>query len=140
MRLVVDANILLSALIADSTTRKLIVAGSDTLLAPAYIHEEVGRYVSVVVEKTGEDHETVSELAERLFVHITVVPHETVLDSLHEAARVMREIDPNDALYLATALERDTTIWSDDTDFGKQDLVPVITTPEMVDRFEGYSE
>jgi predicted nucleic acid-binding protein len=133
MRLVVDANVLLSALIADSMTRRLIVAGNDTLLAPAYIHDEIGRYVSVVVEKTGEDHETVSDLAERLFEHVTVVPREAVLDSLHGAARVMREIDPNDALYLATALERDATIWSDDRDFHKQDLVSVVTTSEMVE-------
>lgn len=134
MHLVVDANVLLSALIADSMTRKLIVAGNDTLLAPAYIHEEVDRYVSVVVGKTGEDHETVSDLAERLFEYITVVPHDEVLASLQEAARVMREIDPDDALYIATALERDATIWSDDRDFRKQDFVSVVTTSEMVER------
>jgi predicted nucleic acid-binding protein len=88
----------LSALIADSTTRRLIVAGSDTLLAPAYVHEEIERYVSVVVEKTAKDRESVSDLADRLFEGITTVPREAVLDSLQEAARVMREIDPNDAL------------------------------------------
>jgi predicted nucleic acid-binding protein len=55
-------------------TRQLIVAGSNTLLAPAYIHEEIERHVSVVVEKADKDHETVSGLADRLFEHITIAP------------------------------------------------------------------
>jgi hypothetical protein len=42
-------------------------------------------------------------------------------------------------LYLATALERDATIRSDGSDLSKQDLVSVVKTSEMVERFEGNS-
>jgi predicted nucleic acid-binding protein len=139
MRLVVDANVILSALISDSMTRRLIVTGNDELAAPAYIHEEVKRYVPLVVEKTDRNQATVEELAERLFTFITIVPHEEVVNRLHEAARAMQEIDPDDTLYIATALVSDTTVWSDDNGLQEQNIVPVVTTTDMVERFEDQS-
>lgn len=48
----------------------------------------------------------------------------------------MRDTDPDDAVYLAAALERDAQLWSDDGDYVEQDLVPVATTGDIVERFE----
>ena len=48
----------------------------------------------------------------------------------------MRDTDPDDAVYLAAALERDAHLWSDDGDYDEQDAVPVATTGDVVERFE----
>jgi hypothetical protein len=37
---------------------------------------------------------------------------------------------------LATALTVDGAIWSDDGDFEKQDLVPVVTASDLIERRE----
>jgi predicted nucleic acid-binding protein len=39
-------------------------------------------------------------------------------------------------LYVACALARETDVWSDDSDFDEQDLVPVFTTGEVVESFD----
>ena len=44
MKYVVDANIILSGLIADSLTRRLLVELEDGLLTPAYVLDEIETY------------------------------------------------------------------------------------------------
>jgi len=136
MKYVVDANIILSALISDSMTRRLLVELEDDLLTPAYVHDEIGKYTEMVSEKSGLSPAEVEELIEILFKRIDVVPRPVVLESLQEAARIMRDTDPDDAVYLAAALERDAQLWSDDGDYEEQGLVPVATTGDIVERFE----
>ena len=136
MKYVVDANIILSALISDSMTRRLLVELEDDLLTPAYVHDEIGKYTEMVSEKSGLSPTEVEELIEILFKRIDVVPRPVVLESLQEAARIMRDTDPDDAVYLAAALERDAQLWSDDGDYEEQALVPVATTGDIVERFE----
>jgi predicted nucleic acid-binding protein len=136
MKYVVDANIILSGLISDSMTRRLLVELEDDLLTPAYVHDEIGKYTGMVSEKSGLPPSEVEELIETLFKRIDVVSRPVVLESLQEAARIMRDTDPDDAVYLAAALERDAQLWSDDGDYEEQDVVPVATTGDIVERFE----
>ena len=136
MKYVVDANIILSGLISDSMTRRLLVELEDDLLTPAYVHDEIGKYTEMVSEKSGLPPAEVEELIETLFKRIDVVSRPVVLESLQKAARIMRDTDPDDAVYLAAALERDAQLWSDDGDYEKQDVIPVATTGDIVERFE----
>ena len=136
MKYVVDANIILSGLISDSMTRRLLVELEDDLLTPAYVYDEIGAYTEMVSEKAGLSPAAVEELIELLFERIDVVPRPVVLESLQEAARIMRNTDPDDAVYLAAAIERDAHLWSDDSDYDEQDAVPVARTDDIVERFE----
>jgi len=117
-------------------TRRLLVELEDGLLTPAYVHDEIGTYTEMVSEKSGLSPAAVDELIELLFERIDVVPRPVVLESLQEAARIMRKTDPDDAVYLAAAIERDAHLWSDDGDYDEQDAVPVARTSEVVERFE----
>ena len=108
-------------------------------MTPVYVHEELENHIDLVVGKSGLTSTEVASLIETIFTYVDVVPRSEVLGSLHEASRCMRDVDPDDALYLATAIERDATIWSDDRDYREQELVPVTTTGEMVDRLEEQS-
>jgi predicted nucleic acid-binding protein len=44
MKLVIDANVVISALIADSKTRELIVTLEPDLLTPAFVYDEIENY------------------------------------------------------------------------------------------------
>ena len=136
MGYVIDANVILSRLISDSMTRRLLVELEDSFLTPAYVHDEIETYTEMVSEKSGLSSAEVEELIKILFKRIDVVPRSVVLESLQEAARIMRDTDPDDAVYLAAALERDAHLWSDDGDYDEQDTVPVATTGDVVERFE----
>lgn len=136
MELVVDANVLISALVADSKTRELVVTLEPDLLAPEVIHEEVETHEDLVVEKSGLDRARVRQFVDLLFKHVETVPLREFYPHIERADEAIGDTDSDDVLYLACALARDAGVWSDDSDFDEQDLVPVFSTGEVVDSFD----
>ncbi len=53
MKLVIDANVVISALIADSKTRELVVTLEPDLSTFSFVHNEIGDYEDLIVEKSG---------------------------------------------------------------------------------------
>jgi len=135
MRLVVNANVVISALIADSTTRELIVTVEPTLLAPAVVHDELDAHATLIAEKSGLPRERIDQFVDLLFEYIETVPVAAIADCIDRAEAAIGDVDPDDVLYVACALARDAAIWSDDSDFTAQDLVSVYTTAAVVEAF-----
>ena len=75
-------------------------------------------------------------LLDLLLDEITTVPSDAFDDSLPAARKVMADVDPDDAPFLALALHLGCALWSDDGDLREQDLAPVVTTTELVERTE----
>ncbi|GGJ13488.1 hypothetical protein GCM10008995_24200 [Halobellus salinus] len=48
MKLVIDANVVISALITDSKTREHIVTLEPDLLTPEFVHDEIENYTARV--------------------------------------------------------------------------------------------
>jgi predicted nucleic acid-binding protein len=136
MMLVVDANVVISALIANSTTRELIVTLEPELLTPEVVHDEIGNYEALIVEKSGMELRRVRQFLALLFQYIETVPASEFYPYIEEAGDAIGATDPDDVLYIACALARDAGVWSDDSDFDEQDLVPVFTTSEIVESFD----
>jgi predicted nucleic acid-binding protein len=76
MKLVIDANVVISALIADSKTRELIVTLEPDLLTPAFVHDEIENYEELIVEKSGMGPDRVAQFINLLFQYIEVIPVE----------------------------------------------------------------
>ena len=53
MKLIIDSNILLSALIKDSTTRKIIVTSNWNFFYPEMSFHEIKKYKDLVIKKAG---------------------------------------------------------------------------------------
>lgn len=136
MKLVVDANVVISALIADSKTRELIVTLEPELLTPEVIHDEIRDYEALIVEKSGMDADRVQQFIDLLFQYIETVPASEFYPYIEEANEAIGGTDPDDVLYVACALARDAGVWSDDSDFDEQDLVAIFTTGEVVETFD----
>jgi len=136
MRLVIDANVVISALIADSKTRELIVTLEPDLLTPEFVHDEIENYEALIVEKSGMEPDRVAQFIDLLFQYIEVVPVEDVYSEIETAEEAIGGTDPDDALYLACAIARDAAIWSDDSDFDEQNIVKVYSTSDVIDSFE----
>ena len=136
MSLVIDANVVISALIADSKTRERIVTLEPDLLTPAYVHEEIETYEDLIVEKSGMESDRVAQFVDLLFQYIETVPVSDFYPSIEPAKTAIGDTDPNDVLYLACAIAHDAAIWSDDADFDEQDLVETYTTRDVIHRFD----
>ena len=136
MQLVTDANVVISALIADSKTRELIVTLEPDLLTPAFVYDEIETYEDLIVEKSGMNPTRVERLVEILFQYVDVVPVTDFHHAIETADGAIGDTDPDDVLYLPCAIASDAAIWSDDTDFDEQDLVETYTTSDVIDAFE----
>ncbi|AHF98448.1 DNA-binding protein [Halostagnicola larsenii XH-48] len=138
MKLVIDANIVISALIADSKTRELIVTLEPNLLTPAFVHDEVENYEDLIVEKSGMEPDQVTQFIELLFQYIEVVPADDFYPAIERADEAIGDTDPDDVLYLACAIASDGAIWSDDSDFNEQDLINTYSTGDVITSFDTF--
>ena len=66
MIFVVDSNILISALIRDSTTRKILIESEWSFYYPEISFHEVGKYKSMILEKSKMAELEYSEIVSRL--------------------------------------------------------------------------
>lgn len=136
MKLVVDANVVISALIADSKTRELIVTLEPDLLTPKFVYDEIENYTELIVEKSGMSPERVAQFIDLLFQYIEVVPADEFYPHIEAAEAAIGETDPDDVLYIACALAKDADVWSDDTDFDEQNLVETRSTSDVINSFD----
>lgn len=138
MRLVVDANILLSGIVRDALTRSLLLDGRLELYAPPNLLEEVRRHVLTDAEihrKTRLGPKELLEIFERLLKPIRTIPRSEL-----ERREYSRNMDvalklaahPEDAPYLAAALTLRCAVWSNDSGMSRQKKVPVITTSGLL--------
>ena len=96
MKLVVDANVVISALIADSKTRELIVTLEPELLTPGVVHDEIGNSEALIVEKSGMELEQVRQFMDLLFQYIETVPASEFYPYIEKAEEAIGDTDPDD--------------------------------------------
>jgi len=137
MKVVVDTNILLSALIRDSSTRKIIIESGWDFYYPEISFYEVRKYKSLVMKKSGMSDDDYSSLVAKMLTRIILLPEEQIVINMEEAKRIMLHIDPDDVAFIAAALSvENSVIWSNDNHFEMQGEVGVIKTKAIIDFFE----
>lgn len=136
MKIILDTNILISALIKDSITRRIIVDSEWEFYYPETSLHEIRKYKDLILKKSGLTDIEFIKLFNRLFNYIKLIPEEVINLKLEEAYKELGKIDPDDVVFLATALSLDNSvIWSDDAHFDKQDKVKIIKTKNIADLF-----
>ena len=136
MKLILDTNIIISALIRDSATRRLIISMNIPLYYPETGLREIFSHKKLILQKSGLNEKNFSIIMNRLFNYIDIIPDKRMKKYIGKARKIMKSIDPKDAIFLAAALSyEDAIIWSDDKDFEKQTFVKVIKTKEMLRHF-----
>src|SRR3989344_1779740 len=133
MYIVVDSNIFFSALLKEGITRKLIIESNEKLIIPEYFFNEVKEHEKEIISKTELNFNEYTELSGLLLKHINVISNEVILPYREEAIEIVKNIDIDDALFVATALAfKDAIIWSNDKKLKKQNRIKIISTSEMI--------
>ena len=133
MRIVIDSNILFSALIRDSKTRELILNYDNSFLFPSFIFVEMKKYKNELLQKSGLNEKEFNKLLEIILKKVIIVPSEVLNLHKKEALKIIKDIDPDDALFIACSLAyQDSIIWSDDKELKKQDKIKVFNTAEIM--------
>ena len=133
MKLIVDTNIILKALIKDSKVRAILLNPNHQFYLPEYAIEEIEEHMPLLVEKTGLSEEEIKLALNILLTNIQVLPSEEVLEKWSEAKEIMGTIDEDDTPFLAASLTIACDgIWSDDKDLKRQRRVKVWNTREII--------
>jgi len=128
--LVIDANILFSALIKDSLTAERIFEEDLKLYTAEFIIEEFWKYEEAILKKTHRTKEEFIQIMHQLREVITVVPKEEY-DGFMGRARAISP-DEKDIAYFALAMKMACGIWSNDKKMKEQDSVKVFNSQEMI--------
>ena len=129
MKLVVDANVLFSALIKDSTSAELLFNENLDLYFPDFIMDEFRKYESIILKKTHRTREQFYGVLNDLNKVIATVQKRDFGRKLAEAKRFCP--DKDDVMYFALALEMECALWSNDKKLKCQDRVKIYSTDEL---------
>ncbi len=131
MKIVVDSNRIIAALIKDSTTRGIILDSFFEFITPDYILVEIRKYEAYVMKSAKISKEEFEILLNIIFENTTIIPeieYKTFIDNLKKEIK-----DQKDLSYIAVCLSSNAYgIWSHDTDFLQQKKVKVLTNVDML--------
>jgi len=129
MMLIVDANVLFSALMKNSLTAELIFKEDFLLSTPEFIITEFFKYEDLILKKTHRTKEEFIQIMYMLKDIIMVVPKEEYSKFIEEAEKFSP--DKKDVLYLALALKLKCAVWSNDKKLKNQDKVKIYSTDDL---------
>lgn len=130
MDLVVDANILFAALIKESISSSLLYSTRFNLYAPEYILFEIEKHQKEILDKSKRSLDEFYDLLNFFRRKLILVPLEELEPYLEKAKEISP--DPYDIAYVALALKLKCSIWSNDKELKKQNVILVYHTHELL--------
>lgn len=142
IRLVIDTNILLSALLKDKTfTAKLLKSEFFDIYYPEDGLKEIEYYKKYIYSKRKKilQRQSFEYALKFLLESVHVIPSELYANRMNYAHEVMKGIDDKDTPFLALALQLNCAVWSNDKHFKQQGVADSYTTSEVVELLKSKS-
>lgn len=134
MRLVIDTNRIIAALIRDSTTRRIIISSGIRFITVGLSLKEIEKYKGEILEKTGNSELELNRILSFLLEKIEIVDDIVIKSKMAQAKAIMDKIDKDDTKFIALALATENNgIWSDDRHFRMQKVIPNFTTKKLLE-------
>ena len=130
MKLIIDTNIIISALIKPQLTRTLILNVNFELMTPAFTLSEIDKHKEEICKKGKIDKEELDTLIHILFRYIEIINPITYSHYLEEAKNLIP--DKEDIPFVACALVFNCPIWSDDKHFQQQKKIKIWKTEDII--------
>ena len=131
MKLVVDSNRIIAALVKDSYSRKIILHGNLELLAINMSQKDIQKYRKDILSKAKITEEQFNSIFGKLNEKLIKLDDGIIKSRMKEAKEIMDWIDKGDTPFIAAALATKTDIWSDDKHFEKQNKIKIWKTKDL---------
>lgn len=133
MKIVVDTNRLIAALVKDSYSRRILFSPRFDFWSLAVTRKDIAKYQLDLMAKTRLDSVEFDALIELIFSRIHITDDSELHPFMPEARAAMDAVDPDDTPFLAAAKATHADgIWSDDPHFNHQRLIRVFNTKHLV--------
>jgi predicted nucleic acid-binding protein len=134
MKIVIDTNRLIAALLRSSVSREIILNDKFDLSSPDIIVSEINKHRKYLIEKSkikpGEFEIILSTLLEK----ISMIPFDDFKHEFMNAVNIMRDIDVTDVAFIAVSLASNADgIWTEDKGFSRQKIVKVYSTIDLIE-------
>jgi predicted nucleic acid-binding protein len=91
------------------------------------------KYKKDLLKKSKMEEKEFNKLLQIILKNVLIIPKETLYLYKKESMDIVKDIDINDALFIACALAYPySVIWSDDKKLKKQDKIKVLNTKEII--------
>lgn len=134
MNIVVDANVIIAALMGSRATLTIITSQNYNFYAPSRIVQEVGKYKNFICEKSFQESEDFDINLRALLFFIKEVDYWGYIMFMETAKKAIEERDMKDMDYIACALAVNASfIWTNDKDFTDRAIIPTKTTKRFIE-------
>ena len=132
MNIIIDSNVLFSALIKNSWTRTTILNYNGFFLFPDFIFDEINKHKAELIKKSGMKKREFETLLNIIIEKVIIIPSTAFYPFQKKAMNIVKEIDPDDVIFIACALAfPDAIIWSDDKQLKNQNKIKVLNSNEI---------
>src|SRR3989338_9191005 len=133
MKIVVDANIIIAAIIRDGKCREILTNSNFEFLSPDFVLEEIWKYKDYILERSSISENDFLFLIGTIFNNITLVAHEDYANKIKEAERIMKN-DIRDVPFAACYLALNCNgIWTNDSDYQGIKELELFSTKDLID-------
>lgn len=132
MKLIVDTNVIFSALIKDADTRRILTHLDAEFLTVKFFGTELAKYKTLILKKSKQSEPSFNALFSGIRDTLVFLDDGLIIPQMKEALQLIGKVDPKDAPFIAAALATGADIWSDDKHFEKQTKIKVWKTKELV--------
>ncbi|MEK6938781.1 MAG: PIN domain-containing protein [Nanoarchaeota archaeon] len=134
MKIVIDANIVVSLLISPGKPLDLFFNEELELFAPKLLFIEIEQNKEEIIRKSRCDEEEIETLLRLIRQRINVVPEEEFVSLINLAVKNCP--DPKDIVYFSLSLYLKCPLWSNEKKLKEQNEVTVYATHELIKMFK----
>ena len=133
MKIVVDSNTFIAALLKDSLSRKILFSKKIDFYSILAIRMDVRKYEHLLMEKSGLNSSDFDAVFNLLVSKVNFVEEDILVKFIKQAKTIMDKIDPGDSPFIAAvfAINADG-VWSEDKHFESQNAVKVFKTKDLI--------
>ena len=132
MEIVVDTNIIISALLKDGITRRILLLSPFDTYTIVGAQEEIDAHKKELIHKSKITDEQFEYLIQLIFSKMSLISPVDIEPFRDIAMEIMKDIDIDDAPFLALAMNLNSPLWSNDRHLKRQNEVQVFTTREIL--------
>lgn len=130
MKIVVDTNIIVSALIKEGIIRDIILSKDLHLVTVSFTLSKIWKHKEEICEKAGISLRELFVLLDITFKYIKIVNSSFYNEYIEQAKSLIKDI--KDVPFLACAIALGCPIWSEDKHFDEQDKVKILKTKDII--------
>ena len=138
MKILVDTNRIIAALIKNGTTRDILFDENFEFVTPDFTITEIREHEEELLKKTKLTKQEFDILLVLIFEHITIIPFSEYEDFIEECKEDINDLD--DIPYLAACLASNAQgIWAHDPHLLEQHKAKVFTNIDLL-KFSGKAK